>query len=181
MLFVGCVSAQTINFEVALFGKVIGTTTASQSFVGKEKTIHILSSAEAKVMFKQNTSSSDFRLTYSDGQLQNCLLEREKNGKEQAVTISWNGSSYDIKKDNESSVETQSIRYTTSEMFFTEPIGIHEVYVERFNEWVAIEKMEEGVYMTKVDGANNIYTYKDGKLVLMEIKKGVTITMTKVS
>lgn len=105
---------------------------------------------------------------------------REKDGDIQEVEIVYEGGRhYYIENEKKLPVQKR-ITYTTTRLFFEEPVGVDEVYVERLNVFVPIQYEGDGVYKTVIEGGDNYYHYENGILVEFRLKKGINIYMKKV-
>ena len=71
------------------------------------------------------------------------------------------------------------VTFTSTQLFFKEPVGVSEIYVERLNIFTPIEKKEEGLYKTVVDGSDNYYRYENGAMVEFRMKNVVNVYMNK--
>ena len=170
--------AQTNTYDIILFNKVIGETSAQRVKVYGVETYTLKSDAEATVMFKEQTSSDNIKVVVKQGALESCSMIKTKNGVTDKYSVTKGEGSYSFSKNDESRNVDGAIDFTTTELFFEEPVNRDRVFVERLGEWVEIEHLGDHEYRTKVDGSNNFYTYKDGKMVEMRIKNVVNIYMT---
>ena len=175
------VSAQSFEYDIILFGKSIGKGEASVKQIDAGQVqYNLYTQAEANVMFKKRTSLTDINLSYDANTLTSCNLMREKDGDIQEVEIVYKGGRhYYIENEKRLPVQKR-ITYTTTRLFFEEPVGVSEVYVERLNVFVPIEYEGDGVYKTVIEGGDNYYHYENGILVEFRLKKGVNIYMKKV-
>lgn len=165
-------------FDIVVTGKSIGKGTAIKNTLSDGSIEYLFKSdAKTKAFFKERTSHSDIRLLYRNRELVHGKYVREKDGEWQRVGIKKENGVYKIDDDGKKMEERKPIQFTTTQFFFEEPVGIKEVWVERFSEFVSIEKVDAHTYKTNVDGSNNFYTYKDGKLVEYMIKNIVNIYM----
>lgn len=175
------VSAQSFEYDIILFGKSIGKGEASVKQIASGQVQYKLyTQAEANVMFKNRTSLTDINLSFDAKTLTSCNLMREKDGDIQEVEIVYEGGRhYYIENEKKLPVQKR-ITYTTTQLFFEEPAGVDEVYVERLNVFVPIQYEGDGVYKTVIEGGDNYYHYENGILVEFRLKKGVNIYMKKV-
>ncbi len=179
-LFFMTAQAQNYKYDIVLFNDVIGTGTANQSKNNDGSINYVLKTqAKAKVMFKERTSTSDISLNFKNNVLTSGKLKREKDGEWQDVELKYeNGKHYFVEGGTKKQV-IKPIQFTTTQFFFTEPIGLKEVYVERLNEFVPIVK-DGSTYVTEIEGGTNFYTYKNGVLVEFRMKNVINVYMNKV-
>ena len=170
-------SAQTLVYDIVLFGKTIGTATVERALEGEVTEYRMNTSVEAKVMFKERTSSADIRLVFRNDVLQEGTVVRERDGDRTDVSITRQGQRYTVLRNGERKEQNEPIRLVSTQFFFEEPAGRQRVYVEKLGEWVDIESKGDGVYITHVDGARNTYHYRAGQMVELEMKKGVRVYM----
>ncbi|MGB1247416.1 MAG: DUF6134 family protein [Chitinophagales bacterium] len=176
------VFGQTDNYEIQVLNKIVGNGTAVKSTNGDGSTSYqIKSSASAKIFFKQYTLVTDLKMSYKNGKMTSLTFDKTYNGEQEFIEIKYEGSQYYFydKNGNKKDVE-KDIKFTSTEMFFKEPVGISEVYVERINAFAPIENLGDGKYKTKVDGNVNFYTYENGELVEFKIKALVNVYMNKI-
>jgi hypothetical protein len=173
--------AQTNKYNIVLFGSTIGTGSGVLTKLSNGQTNYkLVTQASAKVMFKERTSLTDIEMNYLGNVLQSCKLKRESDGEYQNVQISYeNGKHYFIENGKKVLV-AKPVTFTTTQLFFKEPSGIKEIYVERLNQFVPLTKEEDGLYKLAVDGGDNYYRYEKGILVEYRLKKGVNVYIYKV-
>ncbi len=181
LFFLITVKAQSSKYDIFLLNDVIGNGIASQSENNDGSISYVLKTeVNAKLMFKERTALLDVELVFKDDVLIGGRLNRETNGEYQTVEfINEEGNTYYIENDEKEIIE-KPINYTTTQFFFNEPIGVDEVYIERLNEFVPIEK-EGNTYVTRVEGSVNYYIYENNKLVEYRMKNVIDIFMYKVS
>lgn len=177
LLVTDSLSAQTMVYDIVLFGNTIGTATVERSLQGRRAEYRMMSSAETTVMFKTHTSSADIRLVFEDDVLHEGTVVRERDGERTDVSITRQGKRYTVLRNGERVEQDEAIDLVSTQFFFEEPAGQQRVYVEKLGEWVDIEPQGDGVYITHVDGARNTYHYQAGRMVELEMKKGVRIYM----
>ena len=134
-------------------------------------------SIDCMVGISEEKTRATTDVVFKDGILSKGIVFRKKNNEVQELTYAWNGSQYDIKDNGKDVVINREISFCTTNFFISEPIGISEVFVERFNYFVPVESLGNHQYLTKVDGGTNLYTYKNGVLQSVKSTKGVSIYM----
>ncbi|MGB0884989.1 MAG: DUF6134 family protein [Chitinophagales bacterium] len=178
LLNTSLVFAQKNAYRVIFFGDSVGLITVEKKVVNNQSfSCHFKSEAEAVLFFIKTKTFAQTDLVFSEAKLVSGHVIRKKNNELQELFYKWNGTSYDVTDNNKKLNINKEIIYATANFFIKEPIGIDEVFVERFNYFVPIEKLENNQYRTKVDGGTNLYTYKKGKLVSLKSTKGVSILM----
>ena len=180
-----CVSSmaisQSLNYDIILFGNSIGNGKGAVSkTTSGNLNYKLVTSASAKVIFKEHTSSLDIELEYKGDILQNCKLRREENGEWRDIKIVLeNGKHYFVENGKKSPI-TKPVTFTSTQLFFKEPIGIKEIYIERLNIFTPLVKESTGLYKTAFEGGDNFYRYVNGVMVEFRMKKGINVYMNKV-
>lgn len=179
--FVSISLCQSSKYDIVLFGNTIGTGSANVSKTTSGNLYYkLVTSASANVMFKERTSHTDIEMEYKGNVLQSCKLKREKDGEWEDIKIVLeNGKHYFILDGKKTSV-TKPVTFTSTQLFFKEPVGIKEIYIERLNIFAPIQKESEGLYKTVIEGGDNYYRYENGVMVEFRLKKGVNVYMNKV-
>lgn len=173
--------AQTSKYDIVLFGNSIGLGqgTAYKSANGNLN-YKLNTKASANVLFKERTSSTDIEMEYKGNVLQSCKYKKEKDGEWQDIKIILeNGKHYFIENGKKTPTAKQ-ITFTSTQLFFQEPIGVKEIYVERLNIFSPIEKQSDGTYKTEIEGGDNYYRYENGVMVEFRLKKGINVYINKV-
>lgn len=172
---------QSAKYDIILFGNSIGNGTSSVSKTSAGNLSYkLVTTASANVMFKERTSHSDIEMEYNGDVLQSCKMKREKDGEWQDIKITYeNGKHYFVENGKKYTV-VKPVTFTSTQLFFKEPIGVKEIYIERLNVFTPIVKESEGLYKTVIDGGDNYYRYEKGVMVEFRLKKGVNIYMNKV-
>ncbi|MCD8528724.1 MAG: hypothetical protein LRY27_01815 [Chitinophagales bacterium] len=174
-------TAQSYKYTIQLLGKEIGTGNGSKTVGNNGATIYSLKThAEAKVMFKDKVNDTSIKVVSKNGLLQSCVLDKTEDGVKQHVEIKYENGKHYYYENGKKTAVPKLIKYTTTEMFYKEPKGISEVFVERLNVFVPIVKVEEGLYKTEIDGASNYYKYKNGEMIEFHLKKIINVYMYKV-
>lgn len=173
--------AQTLNYDIVLFGNTIGngkgTSSKTQSGTLNYK---LVTQAKANVMFKERTSYTDIEMEYKGEVLQSCKLKREKDGEWQDIKIVLeNGKHYFLENGKKIAV-AKPVTFTSTQLFFKEPVGVKEIYIERLNMFAPLVKEADGLYKTVIEGGDNYYRYENGVMVEFRLKKGVNVYMNKV-
>lgn len=176
MLFL---KAQNGKYDIVLFGNEIGTGTTVVTNNSGKTSYTLETKAKATVMFKERTSYTKINMTYAGKVLESCNLKREKDGEWQDVKITYENGKHFYTENGVKKAVARPITFTSTQLFFKEPVGVSEIYVERLNIFTPIQKEEEGLYKTVIDGGDNYYRYENGVLVEFRLKKGVNIYMNR--
>ncbi|MEZ4977813.1 MAG: DUF6134 family protein [Chitinophagales bacterium] len=173
--------AQNTKYSIVLFGNTIGNGVAQVAKLADGQTSYKLKTeAKAKVFFKERTSMTDIDLRFKGNVLHSCVLKRENDGEYQDIKITLENGKYYFTENGKRQAVSKAINFTTTQLFFKEPVGVKEVYVERLNIFAEIVEEEKGLYKTIIDGGDNYYRYENGVLVEFRLKKGVNVYMYRV-
>lgn len=181
ILFITAVAfAQKQQYDIILFGNVIGKGDMNRTLTNGVEKIDLTTNAKAKVMFKDKTNHTDMDIVMKNGVLESLYQVKIDDGVKQIIKVSTESGKQYFYVDGKKSAVVKPVKYTTTHLFFVEPVNVKEAYVERFNIFVPIQKVSEDTYKTTVDGADNFYTYKNGKLVEYKMKNFVNVYMKPV-
>jgi len=172
-------NAQKHIYDVELFGKKIGSTTVERIDKGNGLVEYKLDShSEVNILFTKKTSTMNMDVLYKNGQLISSYVKNVKDDVTEIATIMWDGAKYIIKKGEETLQLSQSIDFSNSLLYFFEPVGRKRIFSERLGQFWAFKTISPGVYECKLDnGVDNIYRYKNGALVEIEMSKGASVFM----
>ena len=83
-----------------------------------------------------------------------------------------------IKRGEETLVMKQVVDFSNILLYYTEPKGRLTIFSERLGRFWNFTPLQDGVYECKLDnGVDNIYRYKNGVLVELEMSKGASVFM----
>lgn len=69
-------------------------------------------------------------------------------------------------------IDSVDMGFTTAKLYFKEPVGINEVYSERFLQYCPLEVVGGHKYKLNLpDGKTNYYRYEDQKLVEVSVDR----------
>jgi hypothetical protein len=168
------IHSQKLTFDIFLFGNPIGQTVVERTVKNDSITTYVLNShSEAHVLFTHRVITLYYDITYKREKLFYSFCKHTRNDEVHFTTITTNGSSYTIKLDNITKT-FPFIDCSTVKLFFAEPCNPVMVFSERLGEWRELKKTGEGTYKAEMsDGITYYYKYKDGKLVELEMSKGL--------
>lgn len=134
------------------------------------------SSSEVTLFLAKKTSQLTFDILYKNGKLFSSYVKNVKDGVTEIVNIIWRDTKYIIERGEEKLQLAQPLDFTGILLYFTEPVNRTRVFSERLGEFVPIVKTGTGEYECKTaNGVRNIYRYKNGKLVELEMNKGASV------
>ncbi|PWJ59019.1 hypothetical protein CLV98_103392 [Dyadobacter jejuensis] len=180
-LLLGLLEVQTVEgyaqerfFTVQVGGKNVGQLTVFPMDTNLNRRFQRVES-EFKFLFQEGKYSN--RSAYANGLLLHSTSIHSLNGemKEKTVTKYTINKTYDIlffnadgsKKDTRQIVKP--IYNTITNLYYQEPVGLKQVYSERFAEFCSIVPLSKQQYaVTMPDGKLNIFSYRSGQFIEME-------------
>lgn len=172
-------SAQTLLYDVVLFGKKIGASTIERIDNGNGEVRYKLSSQSSYNNFLVNrTSQMQFDVVYRNGKLFSAYCKNVKNEITEITTVLWDGMKYVISKGEETLQVNQLIDFSAIQLYFSEPAGRTRIFSERLGAYCTFEKEGNGEYICELEnGVDNIYRYRNGVLYELEMSKGASVYM----
>ncbi len=168
--------SQKVGFDIFLFGNKIGQSSIEKVVKNDSITTYTLqSNSEAHIFFTTRIISLHYDIVYKNNLLFSSYSKHNRNEEQHITTINrQQNSTYVLKRDNESFCIKPDIDCSTVKLFFAEPCNAQHVFSERLGEWRPIKKTGEGTYEADMkEGITYYYHYKNGKLVELEMKKGL--------
>jgi hypothetical protein len=167
-------SAQQHQYDIWLMNKKIGAALVSKTLEegGKER-YKMISQAAAKIFFIQQSSEVTYDVIFKGGQLINSLYRIVKDDDKTHTTVQQNASKYHVTSTLGNRSFSGTITISSIQLYFREPVGVQQVFVERIGDFRPLIKTAPGVYeYTLPDGIRSIYRYRNGVLYEVEVKKG---------
>jgi hypothetical protein len=170
-----CSFSQKLAFDIFLFGNKIGQTTVEKKIKNDSITHYMLNSAsEARVFFVTRKIGLYYDIIYKNDQLVTCFSKSTRNEELHVTNIRWLGNKYRVDREDGSFNILSTVTCSTIILFFEEPCDGMKVFSERMGEYRYLKKIEPGVYEAEMqDGITYFYRYVKGKLIEMELRKGV--------
>ena len=179
IVFSLALQAQKHLYDVELFGKKIGSTTVERIDKGNgEIEIKLSSNTEVNILFSHKTSVMNMDVVYKNGQLISSYVKNVKDDVTEVANVLWDGAKYVIKKGEETFTLKQVVDFSSSVLYFIEPVGRPLIFSERLGRFCSFKTLSAGVYECKLDnGVDNIYRYKNGVMYELEMSKGASVFM----
>lgn len=169
ILISGSLAAQNIRYNVVKGSKTIGSMDINRIQNGNSVRYDIKNDVEFTLLFSF-TSVYWLSETFENGLLQKGDSHNLFNGRKQKYTnVERVDGKYYVSEDGvRSYITSKDVSYTVSNLYFTEPVGITEVFSQWFGKYLTMKKIGDHFYeMTSPDGVNT-YKYKDG--ICTEVK-----------
>jgi hypothetical protein len=172
-------NAQKHIYDVDLFGKKIGSTVVDRIDKGNGEIEYKLSSnSSVSILFTKKTSEMTMDVIYKNGQMVSSYVKNVKDDVTEVATVIWDGAKYVIKRGEETLVMKQMVDFSNILLYYVEPQNRATIFSERLGRLWKFNSLGNGVYECKLDnGVDNIYRYKNGLLVELEMSKGASVFM----
>ena len=132
IVFSLALQAQKHLYDVELFGKKIGSTTVERIDKGNgEIEIKLSSNTEVNILFSHKTSVMNMDVVYKNGQLISSYVKNVKDDVTEVANVLWDGAKYVIKKGEETFTLKQVVDFSSSVLYFIEPVGRPLIFSER--------------------------------------------------
>ena len=166
-------------YDVELFGKKIGSTVIERIDKGGGEVEYKLNSqSEVNILFTRKSSAMTMDVVYKNGQLISSYVNNVKDDVTEVASIIWDGAKYVIKRGEETLVLKQAIDFSNILLYYVEPKGRTTIFSERLGRFWSFTSLGGDTYECKLDtGVDNIYRYKNGLLVELEMSKGASVFM----
>lgn len=167
--------AQTLNFNLFLFGKEIGKTTVNRTFGENGIIIYTLKTdSRVKAFGVDRFTKGQALIKFQKGELLSSyyLNETNEEGKTESFTKKIE-SGYSFKSGLKEFCIRRIIKRGSISLYFEEPNTTNEYFSERLGSFFKFEKVAESTYRTKVNSVTATYKYINGKLVELEMAKSL--------
>ncbi|MDQ3395635.1 MAG: hypothetical protein M3512_16225 [Bacteroidota bacterium] len=165
------VVAQGLTYEILWKEDSIGFLKAEKKPV-KNFMVYTMHSDVAVKFIAKVEMTYRFENIFSNGVLVKGTATNFVNNKKKSSTvIKWDGTKYTILVDDkEVPAPKRPIKNTLTSLYYSEPIGLTEVFSERFGEFCSINEVSPHRYeLTMPNGKKNYYTYKDNICLKVEV------------
>jgi hypothetical protein len=162
---------KTLPYTIMKGSSEVGLLKVKEVISGKKISLRMESNIQAKMVFSFSASGFE-ESVYDQGVLQYSHIYQKLNGKERVNRkIRLNGASYVVSDKGQSDTfQSNGILYNMVCLYAHEPTWTNKIYVDRFHEYVAIEKLGEHKYrIVFPDGNSNTYTYVNGQCSRIEV------------
>ncbi|MES2381781.1 MAG: DUF6134 family protein [Bacteroidota bacterium] len=177
--------AQTsqMKFEVNFNGMNIGSITATKTILGKKETIDVKTNTDASILVMSIHVESEINLHKEQAVLKNGIAYRHSNrGTENIIGYTQKLGNKYVSNINHKvdTIYKPAITFTVADLYFTEPIGLTEIYSNMYGSFVKISDLGNHKYkFTTPDGKVNAYTYINGQLSIIEVELSIGKVVSK--
>ena len=161
------------TFHVFLKDKHIGKVQAIEIKQGTEVIRDVRAETDASVMMLSVHVETDTKVINGNRVLIEGTAYRHTNrgpGDIHATTKRLAAKKYEHDRNGTKSLyELGEITFSVTDLFFEEPVGLKNIFSNMFVEMVPLKTLGSGKYqVTTPDEKTTIYTYSNGKLVIVE-------------
>lgn len=167
---------ETLSFKVVWRGDSIGYF-ETQTRDSSSYQLYNINSEVAFWLFGKRRLYYNYRTVYDTSSLLRASSINTLNGSVRSSSAVFRTKGgYDIFIDDkeEQRLEDLEIFYSVSKLYYEEPVGVEEVFSERYGTFMKVEVVEPNKYkVEKPGGRYNIYTFVDGKCTLVEVNNWI--------
>ncbi|MVM35826.1 hypothetical protein GO755_37770 [Spirosoma sp. HMF4905] len=162
--------AETHHYAIEIAGIRVGTMTAVRQPQADNQTVYTLIS-DVKVNLLVYTVKIYYKVInrFEGKKLMFSTVEVHTNRGDYMSKTEWKGDHYDILADQykykRQATETQNIDFSSSLLYFYEPLGRNKVYAEYFGDYFTFSKTTAGTYQAALSDRVDDYIYQNGRLV----------------
>ncbi|GAB3985687.1 hypothetical protein GCM10028807_01480 [Spirosoma daeguense] len=162
--------SETHHYAIEVAGIRVGTLTASRQPQSGNQTVYTIVS-DVKISLLVYTVKIYYKAVsrFEGKKLIAATVDARTNRGDYSTKIDWKGDHYDIVanqyKYNRQTTETQNIDFSSSLLYFYEPIGRTKVFAEYFGDYFVMNRTKPGTYHAVVSDREDDYIYENGRLV----------------
>ena len=164
-------AGQTLQFHVLKGKEAIGWLTVSTGDEGAVRQISVQSHLDFRILFRYQIDVTE-EVALLDNQIQSALLLRTMNGEEKIKRSKIrSGNKLEVIDAGQHRFEAiPRLEFHVLQLYLKEPVGIKEVYSEKFQQAVPVQQNGPHSYILSLpDGNQNIYYYTNGACTRIRI------------
>jgi hypothetical protein len=174
LLFVAASSAlhaQTISFQIKVFGSVIGRMDVTRNKQADGNDYYtIVSNSKAKLLWINKTYHSKFEERYKDGKfISSTHIETENDKLKRWAKINFDGKQYQVESDKGKRTVAEHPAHTDISLYFEDHKKIKRIFYVADADFNTVTHLDDNTLEFKsTDGHRNIYFYEKGEVKQME-------------
>ena len=175
-ILLGCCNgyAQTSKYDVFFMGKKIGETTVEVKDSAGLKLYSLHNSSRVKFLFWDKKFTLNGRVVVGrDGLMTVSTFENVKESGSSITRTTCDKDRLTIDKNGEKKVMLGAVKFPSIFLYFFEPKDVQRFFYEPKGIFSEIKKEAEGLYTIELSSHSDKYTYRNGKLVLVEMKNSL--------
>lgn len=161
-------AGQSHTYEIRYANNTIGLLDVKQEISGATRKIHIKSRVQMKLFSRMDT---DISAEYHNNTLIRAKASRVSKGADSKETSTEKAEKgYNVVRKGVPGTINKEITYSVSELYFTEPKDIKEVYSETHGVFLPIKQLADKRYeVVMPDDKRIYYRYEKGRLMEVEV------------
>ncbi|MEP6713603.1 MAG: DUF6134 family protein [Ferruginibacter sp.] len=167
---------KSYHYDISKGGSSIGEAVLTNTISGTANTVSLVSNIKYRFMFLFTATSKE-EVVFVNGIMTFSSLYREQNGNKKIAQKTTRASAkYVVAVNNEKEKELNiaTINYQTLCLYTTEPVIYQQVYIDKFQQLVAIQKISAHQYKVVFpDGNYNEYYYQDGVCQMVKVHQSL--------
>ncbi len=179
----GTLQAQTISFEIRVFGSAIGRMDVTRVHNADGSDLYTIeSNSKAKVLWITKTYWSKFEAVYRDGRFISSSHKETENGKmKRWAKVSFDGQKYNVESDKGARSFTEFPEHTDVSLYFEDYRKIKRLFYLADADFDVVSHTDDNTLEFKsTDGHRNVYFFENGKIKGMEFHLSLaTVYMTR--
>jgi hypothetical protein len=162
-----------LEFNIVHRSDVKGTVQLYDHWEGNIRHIKAESLVQTNFLFQISVRTIE-EAVYKEGMLIFSGFYQKINDNEKSNrSIVWKNGSYQfIGKINSAKLPDHPVENTILSLYYKEPVNVHEVFSDNFQEYLPVCKTATGQYRVDLpNGNSDFYNYKGGRLVRVEVEQ----------
>lgn len=163
---------ENISFNIINKNKNIGFIDIEKRDTEHTTIYSINSEVNARVIFNFNAVGKEKSIYRADTLIYSSVYRKLNKKVKIDQSLTFSDGKYVLKgKNNNEVIDFEVINRNFVTLFFSEPLGIQQVYSDKYKEMVRIDPLSNGKYKVVLPNkSTNIYHYKNGKCTMIDIK-----------
>lgn len=178
-------AAETITFDIFLFGDKVGKMTITKTD-NPDGTEHYMleSHLRAKVLWITRDNLSKTEVVYKNGKFLYSIQKEVENGEvKRWNNAKWDGTRLQIEGYKGKKTFAEQPNYSVPVIYFKGLNNINKLFFEAEGDFCSVEKVDNTTWEFKSpDGTKNVYHFENGKIHHMEFHVSIaTVKMVRVN
>ena len=166
--------AQTAKYDVFFMGKKIGETTVQMKDSVGFKLYSLHNISRFKFLFwDKKINMSGHVVVDRNGLMTIATFESIRENGNYVTRTTCDKDKLTIDKNGEIRVISGAVRFPSILLYFFEPRDLQKFFYEPKGTFIEVKKEAEGLYTTELNNHSDKYTYRSGKLILVEMKNSL--------
>ena len=175
-ILLGCCSgyAQTSKYDVFFMGKKIGQTVVERRDSAGIKLFSLHSTSRVKFLFWDKKFTLNGHVVVGrDGLMTVSTFENVKENGNSVTRTVYDKNKLIVDKNGDKKIMFGEVKFPSIFLYFFEPKDLQRFFYEPRGVFFEIKKEAEGLYTTELNSHSDKYTYRNGKLILVEMKNSL--------